>query len=207
MKLFGKRTDTNTSAKTASASKVVVGGKGIKNGLPQRPFSSVINKKSLIALAVILSLVLVGAGVLSYSKYQANRNRTTKVENQKSSANEAVQNNDIPKAIEHAREALKQDPNNLDNIQLLANLTSYENPSESKQLYARALEELKKQDDPDVDGKRAAVYWAAAEFAYRADLVDKSKQYYQKVIAAADSASERDQDLAKQAKAMLEKLK
>ena len=212
MKLFGKRAETTTSisvdtADTSTvAGRVVVGGQSVKNDLQLKKIKVAFKKTGKFLVAFLVFLII-AAGLGLIYKYQNAKNRTANVAKELTSVNKAlIETNDSAKALEHARKALSEDPNNVDTILTVANLTANTNPAESKQLYVRALDTFKKQDNPDVDGKSAATYWAAAQLAYQADRIEEAKKYYQKVIDVADKTDAYDQDLIKQSQEALKKL-
>lgn len=168
--------------------------------------SRFVTKRRLVLILALL-LFAIAAGT-SYSLLKDWFSSTeTKVQRELMKVNEYAGNKDTAQAVEHARKALEIDAENIDSILVLANLTKEENPDEAKQLYARALELQKKQDNPDEDGKNAITYWAAAGLAEEAGLIDQAKHYYQKVIDnAADSADSYEQSLVMQAREALARL-
>ena len=161
----------------------------------------------LLIIAVTAAVFAVSYALVEVKeKYTQQTGTTKQFQQEQTATNESLINNDKQQAIEHARKALDLAPNDFEAVVTLASLTSESNPTESKQLYARALEIAKQQDNPDVDGKSAITYWGAAGLAEQAGLTDQAKKYYQKVIDAADTANEYQQSLVAQSKEALKRL-
>lgn len=154
----------------------------------------------IVSLVVIAGLLIIG-GPVGYSSYKTRRHN-----NELTKLNDSVLEGNTSQALAHAKKALSLEPENVDTILVVANLTQGENPSEAKQLYSRALEAFKKHDNPDVDGKNTVTYWAAAGLAEQAGLNDQAKRYYQKVIDTADLKDSYDDYLAKQSHEALKRL-
>ncbi len=160
-----------------------------------------VNKRPLYVLGAIL-LVVVSAGLI----FVANRGPTTTASQDITLANDALINGDKTLALERAKEALVKDSSNIDTILLVAKLTKETSPDEAKQYYAQALKEYSQQDNPDVSGKSATVYWAAADLAQRAGKTEQAKEYYAKVAPAANPQDDYELSIAEQSKERLEGL-
>lgn len=154
-----------------------------------------------LLLIVVAAGSLVAGGIAALDLLQPNRH-----DNEITAVNNYLLVNDTSQALAHAKKALAYEPDNLDTILTVAQLTEKDNPEEAKQLYRRALEVFKKQDNPDVGGKKAVTYWAAAGLAEQAGYTDQAKKYYQKTIDVADSMNGYDQDLVRQSQQALERL-
>lgn len=165
-------------------------------------------KKRLILLAALVAgLFLIGAVGAWFYNNQLSDTDVVTVDGEVSMVQESLEENDKSKALEHARRALARDPNNIDNILMVANLAKEDNPDESKQLFARALDAYKKQNKPDENGKTAITYWAAAGLAENAGQIDQARHYYQKVVDVADPSDSYHQSIAKQSREALERLR
>lgn len=154
-----------------------------------------------LVLLVVAGVVAVG-GVAGFFLYNSS-NQDSDLDK----ANKYVRENNTPEALKHAKKALELDPNNVDAILTVANLTLKDNPEESKQYFARAFEIYKKENNPDLDGKTAINYWGAAGLAEQAGYIDQAKKYYQKVIDAADPNDVYHQNLVGESIAALKRLK
>lgn len=179
--------------------------------LPKLSFKRLVPSKRMIrSLVICAGVLLVGAalvGIAFLIKRHQTQVSVAKANGELSLVNKAVQENDTKQALAHAKQALASDPNNVDNYVLVATLTEKDNPKEAQKVYARGLEVFKKQDNPDVDGKHAVTYWAAAGLAEKAGLTDQAKKYYQKVIDSADLADSYEQDIVAQSERALKRLK
>ncbi len=177
---------------------------------PKKNESKKIKNLPIIILAAVLVLALLaGGGLFGYLKVfhkSAGTNTATKINNELTMTNKYLREDDMSQALVYARKALALDPDNTDAIFAVASLVSTDNPEEAKQLYAHAFEIFKKQDNPDVSGKTAVTYWAAAGLAERAGYTDQAKQYYQKVIDTADPSNSYHQNLVKKSEAALKRL-
>jgi tetratricopeptide (TPR) repeat protein len=163
---------------------------------------SIVRKKMLTIAVLTAALICAGiAYLLLWIPTDA------KINNELNTASSYVRDNDTAKALEAAKRALALDPDNVDSLMVVANLTQKDNPEEAKQYFARALEIYKKENDPDSNGKTAINYWGAAVLAEPAGLIDDAKEYYQKVIDAADPEDSYHQSLVKQSKTALKRLK
>lgn len=198
MKLFGKKEKKQevleqTSGEIAGSSSGVAGAQSqtIKKKL----------KHPRLILLIIFAL-LVSSSVVAFLLFKPGQK-----ENDLTLANKYVRENNTPKALAHAKKALELEPNNVDAILAVANLTLKDNPEESKQYFARALEIYKEENNPDADGGTAINYWAAAGLADQAGQYDLAKKYYQKVIDTADAKDAYHQDLVRQSKLALERLR
>ena len=161
-------------------------------------------RTSVIVLAVIAGLVLIGGVVV-----QHNRSHGVKLSSEADFMNDALQNNDKALALEHAKKALAKTPHDVDAILAVANIDKAISPTEAKQYYKQALNEFKKQDNPDVVGKPAATYWAAAQLADQAGENSVAKQYYQKVVDVINASKSTDsfsQSISAQSTAALKRL-
>jgi len=155
---------------------------------------------------LILAVFLIATGVI-LSISHGNRSKGAKLSSETDYTNNALQKNDYTTALEHAKKALASEPHSVDAILAVANIDKKLNPTEAKQYYKQALAEFKKQDNPDINGKPATTYWAAAGMAEQAGETDAAKQYYQAVIKAAIPSDSYDQSLATQSAAALKRLK
>lgn len=160
------------------------------------------HRKFLVALGVcLLVIIVVVAGVLIYKNSHKSYNQEVDL------ANQAYIQGNKAQALDHAKKALVKDPNNINAILLVANLSKTEDPGAAKQYYAQALSAMKQQNNPDVPGKSALTYWAAAELARQTGETSQAVKYYQQVIQAANPSDDYDQTLAVQAKTELASLK
>jgi hypothetical protein len=179
------------------------GGKGyITQKVPTMRF--------LYVKAMIIVLVLAGLGVGSYAGYKLYKQDTlpasTKANQETAKLNEALLNHNRAQALVDAKKALADEPANLDNILAVAYLTQAQNPNEAKQYFMQAFNEFKQQNNPDVAGKSAGTYWAAAGLARQAGEISQAKQYYQEVMKAANPSNSYEQSLAEQSQAELRRL-
>jgi Tfp pilus assembly protein PilF len=167
------------------------------------------NHRPKFVLVLGLSLLIISAivaGVLIYN-HESKSNKAARANKQAELSNEAFSKGSKAQALEHAKKALAEEPNNIDNILLVANLTKAENPSAAKQYYVQALDKFKQQDNPDVPGKSAVTYWAAAGLARQAGETDQAKKYYQEVIQTASLSDNYQQSLVEQSRAELARLR
>jgi Tfp pilus assembly protein PilF len=154
---------------------------------------------------LIICAIVAGALIYNHVSKTSKAAQTSKVApiNQETVlSNQAFIKGNKAQALEHAKEALTKDPNNVDNVLLVANLTKAENPSAAKQYYVQAFDTFKQQNNPDAPGKSAVTYWAAAGLAQQAGETSQAKKYYQEVIQTA-SPDSYQQSLAKQSQAEL----
>lgn len=108
--------------------------------------------------------------------------------------------------LTQAKKELLLHPNDINDMLAVAYMTKVKNPQQAKQYFLRALNEFKKQNNPDVPGKSAVVYWSAAGIAVQAGQINQAKKYYEEVIAAAKPSNSYDQSLASQSRTALEGL-
>lgn len=161
--------------------------------------SKVKNHRSKFVVGCLLIVVIV-AGVLIYTTNNHSATQETEL------SNAAFIKGNKALALKHAKKALAKDPNNIDNILLVANLTKAEDPGAAKSYYAQAFEKFKQQNNPDAPGKSAVIYWAAAGLAQQAGETSQAIKYYKMVIQAADPSDSYQQSLAKQARVQLSRL-
>lgn len=179
----------------------IAGGDTAKKA-PAKRFSYV-----KFGIIILVLAVLAGGGYAGYKAYkQYTLPASVKASNETTKLNEALQKNDRAQALADAKKALSYTPNDVNAILAVAYLTKAENPGEAKQYFAQAFNEFKKQNNPDVSGKSAETYWAAAGLAEQAGETDQAKQYYQKVIEAANPSDSYEQSLATQSQAALKRL-
>lgn len=179
-------------------------GLGLFSHLPWPRFS---RKSKEVIGVIIVAVVVVLLGVGGYAVYeQHTQSASTRAENETEQLNEALLKGNKAQALKYAEQALANEPNNIDNILSVANLLKTDNPSEAKQYYIRALDEFKKQDNPDASGRSIGTYWAAAGLAEQAGQISQAKGYYQKVIDVANPSDSYDQSLVAQSQAALQRL-
>lgn len=169
-----------------------------------------INNHPKFVLVLGLSLLIISAiiaGVLIYNHASKSKpvqaNKAAPINQETVLSNQAFLKGNKAQALDHAKKALAKDPNNVDNILLVANLTQAANPSAAKQYYVQALDTFKQQNNPDVPGKSAVTYWAAANLAQQAGETSQAKKYYQEVIQTASPSDSYQQSLVKQSQAAL----
>lgn len=160
----------------------------------------------------LIAIAVVSAGVVYFfnnRQDQASVDEETiaKINDELANTNKYLQEENTAKALEHARKALAYSPNDVDLILTTADIAKKDNAEDTKELYKRALDEFKKQDNPDEGGKKPATYWAAGALAEDAGLTEEAKKYYQKVIDVAKPFDSDEQNLLKKAQAALERLK
>ena len=146
------------------------------------------------------------------AKYFKDKNQKVAVKNTVSetdAANKALLDKNTSLALEHAKKALAEDPNDIDRINAVASLTKEGNPEEAKSYYAKALGLFKDVNNLDNANQiqTATTYWAAAGLAENAGNIDQAKQYYAKVIKVAKLSDSYDKDIARKSQAALERLK
>jgi tetratricopeptide (TPR) repeat protein len=163
-----------------------------------------------IYVLVIAIVLIVGGVILGASQHSHNQSKGAKLTSETDFMNDALQKKDYTLALDHAKKALAKDPHTVDTILAVANIDKKLNPNEAKQYYKQALNEFKKQDNPDINGKPATTYWAAAGLAEQAGETNQAKQYYQEVIKAAQPTDAYnqgyDQSIAAQSAAALKRL-
>lgn len=166
-----------------------------------QPVKGVLSNKKLLFFALSVALLLgVAAAVIGPGT------RKPAVDEKLKLANESILQNDTSGALVYAREALEASPDDMDALLLVASLSEKTDPVEAKRLYGRALDEFKKQDNPDVDGKGILTYWAAAGLAEDAGYKDQAIKYYQKVLDMADPGSSSQNDLMLQSRQAIKRL-
>lgn len=170
-------------------------------------------KKIRIIFLLVLVLLVLSAGaygvfiVVDKVRVKLDHNYAiSKAAKELTVANRYAKDKNKAQALAHARAALALAPNDPDTVLEVAALTQQDNPTEAKQVYAQALALLKTQDNPDVSGKKAITYWAAAQLAERAGLIDQARQYYQKVIDTANQSNSYEKSLLQQSQAALKRL-
>ncbi len=151
-------------------------------------------------VAGCLLIVIIAAGALIYAH---NRGSAASATQETEQSNKAFVKGNKALALEHAKKALAKDPNNIDNILLVANLSKTQDPAATKKYYAQALAKFKQQNNPDAPGKSAVVYWAAAEMARQAGETTQAKQYYKQVIQTANPSDSYQKSLSDQSQAEL----
>jgi tetratricopeptide (TPR) repeat protein len=166
--------------------------KKIKNKIPKRG-----QRFMLPGTILVICILITGLALIYFNK----TNTATKTATEAAMANENFKNHNNSQALEHAKKALALAPDDPDAILLAANLSLPDHPAEAKALFAHALDIFKQQDNPDVDGKKAVTYWAAAGLAEKAGQTEQAKKYYQKVIDSANPKDPYEQSLLKQAQA------
>ncbi len=183
-------------------------GRAVKEGTkPERTRNPLkLSGPLLVIFLLVVTGLLIAAWVSGYFLYKARKSSIQNKNNDLALVDKSLQNNDSARALVYARQALAKSPSDINAIMTVADLTQKSNPEESKRLYAKALAEFKKTDNPDVDLKTAITYWAAAGMAERAGLTDQAKGYYQKVINSADLGDSYDKSLAQQSEAALKRL-
>lgn len=159
------------------------------------------NHRKFIALLGAVFLVVIVAVALIYKNNHNLYSRETNLSNQAFMQGNKVQ------ALDYAKKALAKEPNNVDAIELVANLTQAQDPAAAKQYYLQALNAFKQQNNPDVQGRAAEIYWAAAELAREAGQNSQAVKYYQQFIQAASPSDSYQQSLVKQAQAEVASLK
>lgn len=155
-------------------------------------------------LLAVLVLAVVGGGYAVYERYFVPT--SVKITQETALLNKAATQRDTAQALEHAKKILSYEPNNINAITTVAYLEQSSNPRQAKQYFAQALAEYKKQNNPDVSGKTAETYWAAAGLAMQAGQTAQAKHYYQQVITAAKPSDKYEQSLAAQSQAALKSL-
>ena len=83
---------------------------------------------SLLIIVAIIAGVLIHNHV-SKSNKLAQAHKAAQINQETVLSNEAFLKGNKAQALEHAKKALAKDPNNVDNVLLVANLTQAENPS------------------------------------------------------------------------------
>jgi Tfp pilus assembly protein PilF len=159
------------------------------------------HRKFKVALGVFLLVVVIGAGALIYKNTHKSYNQEADLSNQ------AFMQGNKTQALDYAKKALAKEPNNVDAILLVANLTKAQDPSAAKQYYGQALDAFKQQNNPDAFGKPALTYWSAGELARQAGQTSQAIKYYQRFIQTASPSDSYQQSLVKQAQAELASLK
>lgn len=211
-------------APVKTKAQVIVGGGKTKGGLLGLNLSKLFRKKAdnnsfsgtkrarkLLKVGLLIAAVVafVAGGTFGFYKYneQKTHRKESELYSELDEANKFVIENNIPQALIYAKKALDKDPNNVDSILTVANLTLKENPDDAKQYFLRVLEIYKKENNIDAGGKTAISYWATATLAEDAGETEQAKKYYKSVIDAADPADMYHQSLVRQSKAALERLK
>lgn len=223
MKLFGKRSNQKEVNNTSASQKSVTDtGNIVKpeanptvstenpQGSSEKPSVAKTakpkTKKRLIILLIIV-LLLTGAGAAYVFFTKSYQSKATKINQELALVAEYQQKNDIPRALEHAKKLVSYEPDNFEYITLVASLIELQNPNEAKPYYAKLLDDIKKVDNPDEDGKLISTYWAAAGLAEKAGQTESAKRYYQKVIDVADTQDGYEQSLVTQSQEALKRLK
>lgn len=153
-----------------------------------------------------LLIIVVVAGALIYVSHRSSSSSDLAAQ-QTELSNQALMSGDKASALKYAKQALAQDPNNVDNIVLVANLTATNSPTEAKQYYVQALDAFKQKANPDSSGKTTITYWAAAGLAKQAGETAQAKQYYNKVIQTANKSDAYENSIAQKSQAELARLK
>lgn len=164
----------------------------VKGELKNRP-------KAYLVLG--LALLLIVAGGLFYGFHRKSAAQLAGLSNQ------ALIQGDEALALKNAKQALAKEPNNVDYIELVANLTKAQNPAAAQQYYVRAYETFKQQNNPDKPGQSVVIYWTAGEFAQAAGQTAQAKKYYQQVVQSADPSDGYEQSLKAQAQAAIGEIK
>lgn len=167
--------------------------KNIMNVFKKHCFTKRIISNRKIAFTLLAVLLILGSGAVYYH-YRAISNRN----NSNLSSNQS---------LVQAKKELLRNPNDVKLTLKVAYLTKAKNPGQAKQYFIQALAELKKINNPDVSGKSAVTYWAAAVLAEQAGEVSHAKHYYEEVIKAAGKSSDSyDNNLAEQSRVALKRL-
>lgn len=156
------------------------------------------NYRRWVLTGVPLLIIVIVAGALIYN-YLPRGTKAEQAARETKRANEAFVKGDKKKALEHAKKALADQPDNITNIQMVANLIGTDDPGAAKQYYAQALDKYKQQNNLGGAHTTAVNYWVAARFAQLAGKNSQAIQYYQQVIKTADPSSSYEQGLAAQA--------
>jgi Tfp pilus assembly protein PilF len=162
-------------------------------------------KHSIRTLVFILIALIVVGGAYAVYKHDAVP-ASTKASQETKMTNEDLLKNNKAQALVDAKKALANNPSNVENILAVASLTQAENPSQAEQYYIEAYNVFKEQNNPDVSGKSAETYWAAAGLAEQAGESSQAKQYYQEVIQVANPSNSYEQSLAQQSQVALKRL-
>lgn len=160
------------------------------------------------AVGVVLVLIVLGVGsyeALGFYK-QATLPVSVKAARELALANNDVQKGNRTQALIDAKKALSYTPHDSGAIMMVAYLEMAQNPSQAKQYFSLALKEFQKQANPDISGKSAETYWAAAGLAEQAGEVKQAIKYYQEVITVAKPTDTYEQSLAAQSQVALKRL-
>lgn len=117
-----------------------------------------------------------------------------------------IQNGNISEALDYARDALAEAPDDLDLIMTTADLAEKAGASDTAQLYSRALAVFKSQSQPDKDDNQPGVYMAAGMLAEKAGLVDEARQYYRQALKVANPSNSDEANIIAQANTAIERL-
>lgn len=160
----------------------------------------------ILVFGVPLLVIVIVAVALIYHNHVSESNKVAQADQERRLANKAFLKGNKAQALEHAKKALADQPNNISNIQMVANLMNSENPSAAKQYYVQVFDKYKQQNDIGSAHTTAVNYYVAARFAQQAGEISQAKQYYQDVIKTARPSNSYEQSLAKQASAELKVL-
>lgn len=149
------------------------------------------------SIVLLLFIFLAVAGIIIYK--HLNMPKLSKIElasQEKSDANAALTKGDNKQALTYAKMALKDQPNNLSNIMLVANLENANNPSEAHYYYNLALNLYQQQNPISSSNTKAVNYWVLAHLAQQVGNTSLAKQYYQDVINTANPSISFEQSIA-----------
>lgn len=158
---------------------------------------------------VLIAVILIAVGLIYYLGFYSSTpvmSPSAKASSETDMMDKALLKKDKTQALADAKRALSYEPHNIDAILAVASLSRAEDPSQAKQYYIRAFDEFKRQNNPDVNGRSAETYWAAAGLARQAGEISQAKQYYQKVVEAAKPSDSYEQSLAQQSQVALKEL-
>ncbi len=175
--------------------------------------SRLLSRKAMLVTLAALAVLLIASFLIwrnnthKYSSGEAEITSTVaRISEELSAMNEYLQAGNDAKSAEHARKALAHAPDDMDTMLAVAEAIKRVDIEESQQLYVKALEVFKQQDDPDAEGKNPVTYWSAGTMAEGAGLVDQAIVYYRKALEAADSTNTDDQNITAKTKEALWRL-
>lgn len=175
--------------------------------------SRLLSRKAMLVALGVLAILLVAGFLIwkddtpQHSSDEADTPDTAvQISKELSAMNEYLQAGNDAKSAEHARKALAHAPDDMDTMLAVAEAIKRVDIEESQQLYVKALEVFKQQDDPDAEGKNPVTYWSAGTMAEGAGLVDQAIVYYRKALEAADSTNTDDQNITAKTKEALWRL-
>lgn len=150
------------------------------------------SRKVLLVLAFIIALSLGGFLIWNNRNQQTDSSEvdaSVSISEELATMNEYSQAGNDSRAAEHARQALAHAPDDIDTMLAVAEVIEKDNPEEAGQLYAKALEIFRQQDDPDAEGKSPVTYWSAGVLAEGARLTDQAIVYFNKALEVADPSN------------------